>query len=149
MNRLLALLAGFVSYCVAALAAATAVLVLMSLHEGGSNLPGLTALLPAAAIIVATYAFLPFLLAIALLNGLGRVGWLAHTIAGAAVSLAALLLMTPRSLIRPSDLVANWSIVAGGGVAGFTAWVTHRILLPQDNGTLDELYLRWFPVGFY
>ena len=41
----------------------------------------------------------------------------------------------------------------GGMVAGEGGAVRHAIdwalVKLKDNGALDELYLRWFPVGFY
>lgn len=139
MTNLLKLLAGLASYVVASVVAAVLVLASMLAQDvvrsGWSSLStafttDFVSFLPAAALIVMVYALLPFLAAIALLHVVKRTGWLAHAVAGAAVSLVAQIIMAPGLMMRPGEVVESWPMLLGGAVAGATYWLVLGALLP-------------------
>lgn len=50
---------------------------------------------------------------------------------------------------RPSLFGEGLAIAVPAGQDAVRQAINWALVRLQDNGTLDELYLRWFPVGFY
>jgi hypothetical protein len=123
MPRTRATLLGLVSYVVATLIAAAAVLLLL-----GTPPADFVDFYPGAAMIVLVFALVPFALAIAILHAIKRTGWLAHAAAGLVVSLAAQFIMSPGMLGQPGALMDGWPIPVAGALAGLVYWLVNRAL---------------------
>jgi polar amino acid transport system substrate-binding protein len=50
---------------------------------------------------------------------------------------------------RPALFGEGLSIAVPAGNDPIRHAIDWALIKLKDNGTLDELYLRWFPVGFY
>jgi len=119
-----------VSYLVAAILAALVVLWLFVLAERGWDWAGGwdgTLVWPAVYIVLVS-AFVPFLLAIGVLRLLGRRGWLAHLLAGVAVSLVAQFVVWFGMRPTLAGLIESWPLLAGGAAAGLAYWAVRSWL---------------------
>ena len=111
-----------VSYIIAAVCAAIAVLLLLGAAANmGDWLPGAIA-------IVLIGGFVPFIVALVVLQGMRQTGWLAHAIAGLTVSLVAVLTTAPGMLANPLALAENWPMLVSGAGAGLVYWLVFRTL---------------------
>jgi hypothetical protein len=111
------------SFVVSAMAGAALVLLFL-----GSSLGELGSTFLPATLLVLVFAVVPFALAIGVLHAIKRTGWLAHTLAGLLVSLAAQFIMSPGLVVRPSAVVDNWPIPLAGAVAGLVYWLVFQAL---------------------
>jgi polar amino acid transport system substrate-binding protein len=50
---------------------------------------------------------------------------------------------------RPALFGEGFSVAVPAGNDAIRHVIDWALIKLKDNGTLDELYLRWFPVGFY
>lgn len=111
-----------VSYVIAAIFAAIAVLLLLDAAANmGEWLFG-------AILIVLAGGFVPFIVAIAVLRGIRQTGWLAHAIAGLLVSLVAILTTALGMLANPLSLADNWPMLVSGAGAGLIYWLVFSLL---------------------
>ena len=130
------ILAVLLSYGVAAIVAAVAVLVLLDLVELARN--GWTGWLSIVhwdgemvwigVFVTVVAAFIPFMIAIAILHVIRQTGWLAHLLAGLAVSFVAQLMFFRDLRHPPIDIAGVWPILVGGALAGLVYWAVRRWL---------------------
>ena len=119
-----------ISYGVAAAVAGAAVLFLLDLsnlaQRGWSDWSYIFnwdwELVSIAIFITLVSGFFPFLGAIALLHAMRQTGWLAHILAGLAVSFVAQVIFFSDVLYPPFGADGTWPILAGGAIAGFVYW---------------------------
>lgn len=110
------------SYVIAAICAAVLVLLLLGAAANmGDWLPG-------AIFVVLVAGLVPFVVAIGVLYGIRQNGWLAHAVAGLAVSLVALVSTGPGMLVNPASLAENWPVLVSGAIAGLIYWLAFRML---------------------
>jgi hypothetical protein len=127
---------GIVSYLVAVCVSAISVLVLFALSDAAYSQGGRLSvavdfdgpLIVVALFLVGWVGFVPFLVAVATLHVVHRIGWLAHTVAGIVVSLVAQMLVWFGGLPSLRDFIESWPITAGGAIAGFTYWAVYTLL---------------------
>ena len=125
-----AVLTVLISYGVAAAVAGAAVLFLLDLsnlaQRGWSDWSYIFnwdwELVSIAIFITLVSGFVPFLGAIALLRAMHKTGWLAHILAGLAVSFVAQVIFFNDEIYPPFGSDGTWPILAGGAIAGLVYW---------------------------